>query len=129
MIRSFLERFLYPLTSYQIGENGEQIRILGKRIIPAGMIFTMNANNHFYGAMHYEATLGSTTHTLEYLLGYVEQYNSLDTLQFKDYSVMEANRFDAAEKKHHHETQFPIDEQKCFEMDVRLVEKAKSMAL
>lgn len=129
MIRSFLERFLYPLTSYQIGENGEQIRILGKRIIPAGMIFTMNANNHFYGAMNYEATLGSTTHTLEYLLGYAEQYNSLDTLQFKDYSVMEANRFDAAEKKHHHETQFPIDEQKCFEMGVRLVEKAKSMAL
>ena len=125
MVRSFLERFLYPLTSYQKGDNGDRPRVLGNRIIPAGMIFTMNANDYFYGAMNYESTLGSTTHTLNYLLGYAEQYNSLNTLQFKDYSSMEADMFDADEKLRQHETQFPIDEQKCFEMGVRLVEKAK----
>lgn len=125
MIRSFLERFLYPLTSYEIGENGKQIRILGNRIIPAGMIFTMNANDYFYGTMNYESTLGSTTRTLEYLLGYAEQYNSLDTLQFKDYSAMDANMFDTDSKQRQHETQFPVDEQKCFEMGLRLVAKAK----
>lgn len=125
MIRIFLERFLYPLTSYQMQGEGERVRVLGDRIIPAGMIFTMNANDYFYGAMNYESTLGSTTHTLGYLLGYAEQYNSLNTLQFKDYSVMDADMFDAEEKKRRHETQFPVDQQKCFEMGVRLVEKAR----
>lgn len=107
MVRAFLERFLYPLTSYQLGEDGKHTRILGKRIIPTGMIFTMNANDYFYGAMNYESTLGSTTHTLQYLLGYAEQYNSYDTLQFKDYSAMAADMFDAEAKQRQHDTQFP----------------------
>lgn len=129
MIRSFLERFLFPITSYEVKDSGERIRILGNRIIPAGVIFTMNANDHFYEAMNYASTLGSTTHSLQYLLGYAEQYNSLDTLQFKDYAVMDANMFDAAEKQRRHEAQFPVDQQKCFEMGVRLVRKAKEVQL
>lgn len=125
MVRSFLERFLYPLSSYQI-EDGKHVRILCKRIIPAGIIFTMNANEHFYGVMDYQATLGATRQNLEYVLGYAEQYNSLDTLQFADYSKMDANMFDPAEKQLRHETQFPIDEQRCYEMGARLVDKALS---
>jgi len=123
MVRSFLERFLYPLASYQM-ENGEHVRILGQRIIPAGIIFTMNSNEHFYGAMNYEATLGATRQNLEYVLGYAEQYNSFNTLQFSDYSKMDANMFDPAEKQHRHDTQFPNDERNCFEMGIRLVKKA-----
>lgn len=107
MVRSFLERFLYPLMSYEM-ENGERVRILGKRIIPAGMIFTMNSNEHFYGVMHYETTLGATTQSLQYVLGYAEQYNSYNTLQFVDYSKMDANIFNPEEKRHQHETQFPL---------------------
>ena len=124
MVRSFLERFLYPLSSYQI-EDGKQVRILGKRIIPAGIIFTMNANEHFYGVMDYQTTLGTTRQNLEYVLGYAEQYNSLNTLQFTDYSKMDANMFDPAEKQRRHDTQFPVDEQKCFEMGVRLSEMSR----
>lgn len=123
MVRSFLERFLYPLSSYQV-ENGEHVRILGKRIISAGIIFTMNANEYFYGAMNYEVTLGATRQNLEYVLGYAEQYNSLNTLQFTDYSKMDANMFDPVEKQRQHEKQFPIDERECYNMGVRLVQKA-----
>ena len=125
MVRAFLERFLYPLASYQM-EDGNQVRILGKRIIPAGIIFTMNSNEHFYGVMDYETTLGATRQYLEYVLGYAEQYNSFNTLQFADYSKMDANMFDPAEKQHQHETQFPIDEQNCFKMGARLVRKASA---
>ena len=125
MVRAFLERFLYPLASYQM-EDGKQVRILGKRIIPAGIIFTMNSNEHFYGVMDYETTLGATRQNLEYVLGYAEQYNSFNTLQFADYSKMDANMFDPAEKKRQHETQFPIDEQNCFDMGVRLVRMASA---
>lgn len=128
MVRSFIERFLYPLASYEI-KDGKQVRILGNRIIPAGMIFTMNVNEHFYGAMHYETTLGATCENLKYVLGYAEQYNSCDTLQFQDYSKMDANMFDAAHKARQHEVQFPIDRKNCYDMGKRLVEKAKEVAL
>ena len=36
---------------------------------------------------------------------------------------MDANMFDGVYRKLRHETQFPIDEEKCFEMGKRLVEK------
>lgn len=123
MIHSFIERFLYPLSSYQI-ENGKFVRVLGKRIIPAGIIFTMNANKEFYNQGGYNISLGMTRDNLERVLGYAEQYNSYNTLQFKDYSKMDANYFDPEEKMHQHTTQFPIDEQKCFEMGGRLVQKS-----
>lgn len=37
------------------------------------------------------------------------------------------NLFDAEERIVRHETQFPIEEQKCFEMGIRLVDKAKTL--
>lgn len=126
MLRSFIERFLYPLSSYQI-ENGRLIRVLGKRIIPAGVIFTMNGTENDYNAAGYNISLGMTKSNLEYILGYAEQYNSYATLQFKDYSKMNANYFNAEERMARHETQFPIDQQKCFEMGKRLAEKAISL--
>ncbi len=126
MVRAFIERFLYPLSSYQI-ENGQVVRVLGKRIIPAGVIFTMNASENDYTTGGYDVSLGMTKNNLEFILGYAEQYNSYCTLQFKDYSKMNANFFNAEERLFRHETQFPIDMQKCFEMGRRLVDKAKSL--
>lgn len=123
MVRAFVERFLYPLTSYMI-EDGKQTRILGKRIIPAGIIFTMNADENYYRMGGYASTLGSTRASLEYILGYAEQYNSFNTLQFKDYSVMNADLFNPEAKRLQHETQFPKDEEACYEMGKRLVAKA-----
>lgn len=126
MVRSFLERFLYPLSSYQIVD-GKFPRVLGKRIIPAGIIFTMNGTDESYKMLGYDISLGMTRSNLEFILGYAEQYNSYNTLQFKDYSRMNANYFDPEEKMRQHTTQFPIDEEKCFEMGKRLVEKAVAL--
>lgn len=123
MVRSFLERFLYPLSSYQI-EDGKFVRILGQRIIPAGIIFTMNSDDNYYKMGGYDVSLGMTRANLEHVLGYAEQYNSYNTLQFKDYSLMDANFFDHEEKMRQHQTQFPIDRQHCFDMGQRLVQKA-----
>ncbi|MDE6297736.1 MAG: flavodoxin family protein [Muribaculaceae bacterium] len=124
MTRAFLERFLYPLTSYQL-ENGQRVRLLGNRIIPAALIFTMNADDEAYDKMGYGISLGATKSSLEYVLGYAEQYNSYMTLQFKDYAVMDANMFDPEARLYRHQTQFPIDAKECFELGQRLVAKAK----
>lgn len=122
----FLERFLFPITSYQI-EDGKQIHMLGNRVVPSGVIYTMNADAEYYHTGGYEISLGRVRDTLEYLLGYAEQYNSYMTLQFKDYSKMRANMFDGEARQIRRETQFPIDEQKCFDMGKRLVMKAQEM--
>ena len=96
---------------------------LPETVVSAGLIYTMNADERYYKMGGYEISLGRVKDTLEYLLGYAEQYNSYETLQFKDYSVIDANMFDGAYRKLRHKTQFPIDEEKCFEMGKRLVEK------
>lgn len=126
MTRAFIERFLYPLASYMI-EDGRLTRILGKRIIPSGIIFTMNADENYYKIGGYGTSLGMTRTNLEYVLGYAEQYNSYNTLQFKDYSVMDANFFSEEAKKRQHATQFPKDEEACYAMGKRLVAKAREM--
>ncbi|MDE6073291.1 MAG: flavodoxin family protein [Muribaculaceae bacterium] len=126
MVRAFIERFLYPLSTYMV-KDGQHVKLLGDRVIPAGMIFTMNAGKEYYDHGGYAATLGSTTQSLQYVLGYAEEYDSFNTLQFKDYSQMDANMFDADDKMHQHEVQFPVDEQKCYEMGQRLVSKAREL--
>lgn len=126
MVRAFIERFLYPLSSYQI-EDGKLVRVLGNRVIPAGIIFTMNGTEEDYGRAGYATSLGMTRANLEFILGYAEQYNSYDTLQFSDYSKMAANYFDAEHKQLRHKEQFPVDREHCFEMGRRLVAKAAEL--
>ncbi|MDE6718004.1 MAG: hypothetical protein K2J70_07420 [Muribaculaceae bacterium] len=71
--------------------------------------------------------MGRVRETLENLLGYAEQYNCYMTLQFKVYSVMRADMFDAEASQLRHQTQFPIDEQNYYEMGKKLVSKAREM--
>ncbi len=126
MVRAFIERFLFPLESYQL-EDGKPVRILGDRIVPAGIIFTMNATKEQYDAAGYGVSLGTTRFNLEFVLGYAEQYNSFDTLQFADYSKMDASYFDPEEKMRRHQTQFPVDQKECYELGIRLVKKAAEL--
>lgn len=95
-----------------------------KKILPTGVIFTMNSTPELYGAMNYESTLGTTTANFQYIFGYAEQYNCFATKQFKDYSQMEADMFDAKEIEERHKAVFPEDEKNCYELGKRLVEKA-----
>nr|MDE6303878.1 hypothetical protein [Paramuribaculum sp.] len=77
--------------------------------------------------MNYVTTLGATTENFRYIFGYAEQYNSYCTKQFKDYSEMEANMFNAEEIEKRHETVFPEDEKNCYELGIRLVRKAEEL--
>lgn len=123
MLRSMVERLLYPSTSYQF-ENGKPKGSLMKKILPTGVIFTMNSTPELYGAMNYASTLGTTTANFQYIFGYAEQYNCYATKQFKDYSLMEADMFDAVEIEERHKLIFPQDEENCYELGKRLVKKS-----
>ena len=76
--------------------------------------------------MH-KALEGAASENFRYIFGYAEQYNSYCTKQFKDYSEMEANMFNAEEIEKRHETVFPEDEKNCYELGIRLVRKAEEL--
>lgn len=62
-------------------------------------------------------------HYLEFISESSELLFSFDTYQFKDYSKVVADRFDAEKKAQRREEVFPRDCQKAFDMGIRLVEK------
>lgn len=90
-------------------------------------IFTMNCPEEWLEKYNYPTILDSNREELDRVLGYAEKYFSCDTYQFADYSKIDMSLFDESEKRKHREKQFPIDEQKCFEMGVRLVDKVRQM--
>jgi hypothetical protein len=107
-------------------QDGVRQRILDK-VIPTGIIFTMNCPEEWLEKYHYPTIFDSNLEELERVLGYAGKYLSCDTYQFVDYSRIDMSLFDESEKRVHREKQFPIDEQECFDMGVRLVNKVKQM--
>lgn len=121
--RAFIERLLFPITSYMVDENGNSVSILNKTV-PTAMIYTMNCPRDFMDKLHYPTLLGNTVDALKMLFGYSEVLYSCDTYQFKDYSQYEANRFDVDHKIEMRDKQFPIDCKEAYELGKRLAELA-----
>lgn len=114
-MRSFMERLVFPLISYN---SGMPLIFTGK--VRSGFIYTMNATTEQISKAGYEAVFNLNARLLERLNGTSEFIFSADTLQFDDYSQYEASRFDAINKAERREKQFPLDCQSAFEMGVRL---------
>lgn len=88
--------------------------------VNVGLIYTMNApQNYYQTAMRptFEPFEMGCKHLLR---GHVSAYAACDTLQVQDYSKYNMALFDAAHKAHVHQTQFPKDLQKAFEMGQQL---------
>ena len=107
MMRSFLERLLYPVDANKFDENRRMVRIL-KRKIPFGIIYTMNAPE-FYAKEGYAHVFQSIENRLTTFFGSCDAVFSYDTYQFRDYSRYDANMFSEEAKAKQRETQWPID--------------------
>jgi multimeric flavodoxin WrbA len=121
--RAFLERFLFPLDSYNVVDGVRQ-RFLDK-IVPSAFIFTMNCPRDLMAENDYETILSHNEKNMGRLLGYCETLYSCDTYQYKDYSRMDGNMFKEEAKAKHRDEQFPVDLQNAYDLGVRLVNKAK----
>ena len=121
-VRSFLEQWLFPVGTY-VWENGEQKTIRDK-VIPTGMIYTMNCPEDMIKDWNYPAILEDTTNTMKQIMGHNELLYICNTYQFSDYS-----RYDVAEgiepmKAKYRDEHFPEDLKRAYEMGKRLAEKA-----
>ena len=122
VFRSFTERLLFANHTYMVDkENGGLKRRLDK-IIPTGVIFTMNCPEDLASKINYNVILGENVSTYNHIMGYAEGLYSYDTKQFVDYSKYNCDLFDEKLKTEVKEKQFPIDLQKAFELGKRLTE-------
>ena len=124
MLRSFVERLLFPIMTYSRDENGEIKRNTSKKIYSAS-IFTMNAPQDMAAKFNYPAIIEAHTFPFELVLGYSETLCVYNTYQFKDYSRYEANLFSEPEKAKYRDEHFAEDLQKAYDLGKRLVDKAR----
>lgn len=122
-VRSFLERWLFPVGSY-VWEDGKQ-KVFRDKVIPTGLIYTMNCPKDMMENWNYPAILSDTANTMKQIMGHNELLYICNTYQFKDYSRYEMNLFDEAEKRTYRDEHFETDLANAYRLGARLAEAAK----
>jgi len=115
-MRSFLERLLFPVTTYTPG-----YRSIAPRKIATALVYTMNIAEENVPVFHYDTLFGRMQATLARIFGSCELLLATDTLQFDDYSKYLSTVWDAAAKAKRREEVFPLDCAKARELGARLV--------
>jgi len=125
VFRSFTERLLFANHTYMVDkENGGCKRRLNK-IIPTGVIYTMNCPEELANQINYPVILGESVNSFAHIMGYAEGLYSYDTTQFADYSKYNCDLFDENHKKEVQQTRFPKDLQNAFNLGIRLAQGIK----
>ena len=125
--RAFIERLVFPIHTYLIDEwTGERIKII-KRVIPTGLIFSMNNPEWKVRNISQYSSMLINGNIFEQEFGYNEMIYAYDTCQFDDYSKYEVNIFDESDKLKHHQEHFPKDLNNAKELGINLVRKVKEL--
>lgn len=120
VMRSFLERLVFPYLSYTPDHSS-----LFPRKIQTGFIYTMNVSRKRMQDSGYEHEFKFTETYLTKIFGSFEALFVNDTYQFDDYSKYVATLFDETEKAKVRKIQFPKDCDNAFDMGVRFATQTK----
>jgi len=116
MMRMFFERLCFPY----LGHYDNKPSFYGREI-PAAMVYTMNSFPAEFDLMHMTGVLARYQDVLGMLFGKPLELMATETYQFDDYSKYQSSSFDVAARKERHDTVFPQDLQKAFDLGVSLV--------
>lgn len=122
-VRTFLERLLFPVGTY-LWEDGKQV-VVREKVIPTGLIYTMNCPADMMEQWNYPAILSDTAKTMEQIMGYNELLYICNTYQFHDYSRYDMNLFQEEEKRKYRDEHFEKDLEKAYQLGKHLAEKAR----
>ena len=114
-MRALIERLLYQYAVYD-----EDHTRLFPKVIPTGIIYTMNVTEEEFQTEPYG--LSMVEDSLVLTTGPVEKLYSFATYQFTDYSKYVCPIFDPEARAKRREEQFPIDCKNAFDMGVRMVQ-------
>lgn len=98
--KSFLERLIFPVASYEAG-----YRSLASKKVQVATIYTMNVPE----SMCPDQVLASTEYFIGHIFSKPRRICSFDTYQFKDYSKYKVEVFDEAEKRRYRDEKFPLE--------------------
>lgn len=112
MVRSFFERLWFPSLLYQ----RDGASAYAKRV-KVGLIYTMNVEDPAF----YDDLIQQHLGTCQRFVGDTQVVCSAGTLQYDDYSKYAGDMFDPEARKLRHETVFPEDCKKAFELGKSLV--------
>lgn len=122
VMRSFLERLMFPLDSYAIDPaTGERKRYLD-HTVPTSMIYTMNCPENFR-----EQAMGPMFRSIEGYVGRIfgdcRPLYSTNTYQYDDYSLYDVNMMREEDKRAWRDEQFPKDRAAAATMGRTMVEE------
>ena len=118
-MRSFMERLLFPFSTYT--PNYASI-FPGK--LQVGLIYTMNTAEKDLTSRSYDRIFATTQGILSHVLGNCDVLLCTDTYQFSDYSKYLSTRWDAEAKKKRYEEVFPQDCKRAFDLGAKLAAAA-----
>lgn len=116
MLRSFMERLVFPAVNYNDYSKPNR-----RKTIHCGAIYTMNAPAELMSTLHYDTILAENTAVLNIFGHSTEMICSHETYQFNDYSKYET-AVDEQERARIRDERFPQDLEKAYRMGQRLVE-------
>ena len=116
-MRSFMGRLLFPYFTYT-----DPPQSLFPKKIPTAFIYTMNVTEEQMKEWGYQQFLNNNQRLLQMVFGSAESLCSFDTLQFKDYGKVVADRFDPEKKVRRHLEVFPQDCAKAQALGMRLTQ-------
>jgi multimeric flavodoxin WrbA len=119
-MRSFMERLLFPLTTYTDPPGS-----LFSRKVRTAFIYTMNITKERMKEFGFDKHIVLNEMLIKRILGASETLCSYDTYQFDDYSKVYAPRFDPEKKAKVRAEVFPVDCEEAFKMGTRLVRELK----
>ena len=114
--RALYERLIFQSLTYKT-----EVRSYNQKQIPVLMVMTSNASEDFYAQIGYDEMLKRYQGSLNTFVGPTRILISSDTLQVKDYSRYNWTMFNPDAKKERHETVFPEDKQKAFNLGAQII--------
>ena len=114
--RALYERLIFQSLTYKT-----EFRSYNEKQVPVLLIMTSNASEDFYAQIRYDEMLKRYQGALGTFVGPTRILISSDTLQVKDYSRYNWTMFDPEHKKERHETVFPEDQKKAFDLGEQMV--------
>ena len=117
--RALFERLIFQSLTYKT-----EFRSYNQKQIPVLMIMTSNASEDFYAQIGYDQMLQRYQGSFNTFVGPTKILISSDTLQVKDYSRYNWTMFNPEHKKERHETVFPEDKKKAFDLGAQMVRGA-----
>jgi len=117
--RALFERLIFQSLTYKT-----EFQSYNQKQIPVLMIMTSNASEDFYTQIGYDQMLQRYQGSFNTFVGPTKILISSDTLQVKDYSRYNWTMFDPEHKKERHETVFPEDKKKAFDLGAQMVRGA-----